>query len=128
MSETTAENETVDSLPVTPIVVETQTPKKKKKKKKYTRGLRGIQELMIAANKGHAKLASAVSIAVDDWVERCDKSQKKERDGILKDGPMNASRAFSKGFKEAAKAPDRFLDELEDSKLYKKRFKPFKMV
>lgn len=125
MSQTTAENETVDSQPVTPIVVETT---KSKKKKKYSRGLQGIQELMIASNKGHAKIASAINIAVDDWVQRCDKSKDKSRDGILKDGPMNASRAFSKGLQEAAKAPDRFLDELEDSKLYKKRFKPFKMV
>jgi hypothetical protein len=123
MSETTIANET----PVTPIVVETKQSKKKKKKK-YTRGLQGLQELMVASNKGHAKIASAISTAVDDWVERCDKSREKRRDGILKDGPMNASRAFSKGFKEAAKAPDRFLDELENSKLYKKRFKPFKMV
>lgn len=126
MSETIAENETAANPPMTPIVVEAK--KSKKKKKKYTRGLQGIQELMIASNKGHAKIASAINIAMDDWVERCDKSQGKERDGILKDGPMNASRAISKGFKEAAKAPDRFLDQLEDSKLYKKRFKPFKMV
>lgn len=125
MSETTAENNAMESIAATPIVVET---KKKKKKKKYTRGLQGIQELMVASNKAHAKIASAINTAVDDWVERCDKSQNKGRDGILKDGPMNASRAFSKGFKEAAKAPDRFLDELEDSKLYKKRFKPFKMI
>lgn len=106
-----------------PVVIE-----RKKRKKKYTKGLRAPQELLVVTSKASEKVAAAVQIALESWIERNDKSSEKRRDGLLKDGLMNIGRATHKGLRKALKAPETFMDELEETKLYKNRFKPLRLI
>lgn len=116
--------EVAEAPAIKPILVQPE----KKKKKKYSKGLRGPQELLVASSKGHEKVVAAVHVALEDWIERNDKSSTKRKDGILKDGLMNISRAAHKGLRKALKGPEKFMNELEKTKLYKKRFKPFRLI
>lgn len=106
-----------------PVVIEPR-----KRKKKYSKGLRAPQELLVVTSKATEKAAAAVQIALENWIERNDKSSEKRRDGLLKDGLMNIGRATHKGLRKALKAPETFMDELEETKLYKKRFKLFRLI
>ncbi|TAN49015.1 MAG: hypothetical protein EPN21_13355 [Methylococcaceae bacterium] len=106
-----------------PVVIEPR-----KRKKKYSKGLRAPQELLVVTSKATEKAAAAVQIALENWIERNDKSSEKRRDGLLKDGLMNIGRATHKGLRKALKAPETFMDELEETKLYKRRFKLFRLI
>lgn len=106
-----------------PIVI-----KLEKKKKKYSKGLRSPQELLVASSKAYSKVTAAAHSALEDFIERNDKSGSKRRDGIIKDGLINMGRATHKGLRKALDAPETFMDELEETKLYKRRFKLFRLI
>jgi hypothetical protein len=113
---------TPNSETIAPVVIEP-----KKRKKKYSKGLRAPQELVVATSKASEKVAAAVQIGLENWIERNDKSSTKRRDGLFKDGLMNIGRATHKGLRKVLKAPETFMDELEETKFYKKRLKPFRL-
>ena len=101
-------------------VITAEPKSKKKKKKKYSRLFRGVQEYERAYSKSAKRLSNAISIGIDEWIAKRDKSASKKRDGAIKDSLMNISKAVSKSLEEAAKVPYKLLDDIEQTKTYKK--------
>ncbi len=94
--------------------------KRKKKKKKYSRRNRSSQEFEVATTKSTRQITRAVDRGISEWTRLRRKSSRKKKDGAVKDSSRNARKALSKAVRIAGKAPKKFLDELESTRLYKR--------
>jgi len=105
----------VEAEPLAPVVepsVILGGKKKKKKKKRYTRSIRGVQRLEVGASKSQRRVAKAVVRGLNAWIDATDKSARKKRDGAVKDGLKNTSKAMRKALRTAAEAPADFIDQV----------------
>jgi hypothetical protein len=76
-----------------------------KKERRYSRGTQSAQELGRGFNKAAADLASAVSIALEEYKERANASSYEKKDGMLRDAVENLAKAVGEGMKKASDAP-----------------------
>lgn len=88
------------------IVTETKT---KKRKRRYTRGLSGIQHLERGVARSLDVMAEGFARVFSDYKKRSDKSARKKRDGALRDGLENWTKAMGKGMSISSKAPYKFV-------------------
>jgi hypothetical protein len=89
----------------TPLSSEAHVHVETKPKRKYSKGTEGVQKLGRGMNRAAADVASAVSIALESYRDRADKSSLEKRDGMLRDAVENMAKAAGKGVKRAADAP-----------------------
>lgn len=81
----------------------------KKKKRKYSRGLRTVQDAERGLARASATLGKAVARGLSVYRKRSNKSSRKKRDGAIRDGIENWTRAMSRGMRVASKAPYQFV-------------------
>ena len=93
------------ALWATPIVMKREKSRKKRKQK-YSRGTKGLQRLVLGFAEAGSRVAGGANRSAKNWVRRGKRSQRKRRDGLMRDSFKNAGKAFRKGSKEASKAPD----------------------
>jgi hypothetical protein len=79
--------------------------KKKKKKRRYTKGLRTIQNFERGVARSLDVLAEGFARVFSEYKERSEKSARKKRDGALRDGIENWTKAMGKGMSVSSKAP-----------------------
>ncbi len=90
-----------------PIVIEDK--KSKKKKRRYSRGLRAVQDLERGVTRSLETVTDGVARVFSEYSKRRNASSRKKRDGAIRDGIENWSRAVGKGMRVASKAPYRFV-------------------
>jgi hypothetical protein len=82
---------------------------KKKKKRRYTKGLRTIQRVERGVARSLDTLAEGLARGFSEYRKRSSKSSRKKKDGALRDGIENWTKAMSKGLSTASKAPNDFV-------------------
>lgn len=88
------------------VTVET---KPKKKKRRYTKGLSTVQHLERGVARSLDVMAEGVARVFSDYKKRSDKSARKKKDGALRDGIENWTKAMGKGMSISSKAPYKFV-------------------
>jgi hypothetical protein len=83
-----------------------------KKKRRYSRGLGTLQHLVRGAARSAETVTAGVARVFSTYNERSDKSARRKRDGALRDGIENWTKAFSKGLQVAGDAPYKFVKEV----------------
>lgn len=81
-----------------------------KRRKKHSRRVRDWQRLDEGISEATRDLAKAVDEAVCTWRDESRKSQKRRKDGALKDVLRNAGKALGEGLERAAEAPKDMTD------------------
>jgi hypothetical protein len=82
---------------------------KKKKKLRYSFGLGTIQHLERGVTRSLETVSKGVARTFSEYSERSDNSARKKRDGALRDGIANWTKALSKGMRIAGEAPYDFV-------------------
>jgi hypothetical protein len=82
---------------------------KKKKKRRYSFGLGTIQHLEHGVTRSLETVSKGVARTFSEYSERSDKSARTKRDGALRDGIENWTKALSKGMRIAGDAPYEFV-------------------
>ena len=100
-----------------PIVVEND--KKSKRKRKYSRGLRTVQDVERGISRSAETLSKAMVRTFSEYRKRSKKSSGKKRDGAIRDGIENWTKAMSKGMRVAADAPYKLAKSVNRGKLGK---------
>jgi len=85
---------------------------RKKKKRRYSFGLGTIQELERGVTRSLETVTKGVARTFSDYTDRSDKSARKKRDGALRDGIENWTKALSKGMRIAGDAPYDFVRQV----------------
>jgi hypothetical protein len=83
--------------------------KVKKKKRRYSAGLGTIQHLERGVTRSLETVTKGAARVFSEYSERSDKSARKKRDGALRDGIENWTKALSKGMRIAGHAPYDFV-------------------
>ena len=83
--------------------------KKKKKKLRYSFGLGTIQHLERGVTRSLETASKGVARTFSEYSERSGSSARKKRDGALRDGIANWTKALSKGMRIAGEAPYDFV-------------------
>src|ERR1700689_5173797 len=86
--------------------------KKKKKKRRYSFGLGTVQHLERGVTRSLETVSKGVARTYSDYSERSDKSARRKRDGALRDGIENWTKALSKGMRIAGDAPYDFVKQM----------------
>ena len=76
-----------------------------KEKPKYSKRWKKLQKFERRTSKCALRLADAITLGVNVWIEQRDESASKRKDGGLKDGRKNFSKALRKSIRKASKAP-----------------------
>ena len=84
----------------------------KKKKRRYSFGLGTIQHLERGVTRSLETATKGVARTFSEYSERSDKSARKKRDGALRDGIENWTKALSKGMRVAGEAPYEFVKQV----------------
>jgi hypothetical protein len=84
----------------------------KKKKRRYSRGLGTVQHLERGVARSMETLTKGVARVFSEYSERSDKSARRKRDGALRDGIENWTKALSKGMRIAGDAPYDFVSQV----------------
>jgi hypothetical protein len=105
------------STPMPPVIlrasIRASKPKaRKKKKRRYSFPLNTIQHLERGVTRSLETVTKGVARTFSDYTDRSDKSAHKKRDGALRDGIANWTKAFSKGMRVAGEAPFDFVKEV----------------
>jgi len=82
---------------------------RKKKKRRYSFGLGTIQHLERGVTRSLETVSKGVARTFSEYSERSDNSERKKRDGALRDGIENWTKALSKGMRIAGEAPYDFV-------------------
>jgi hypothetical protein len=82
---------------------------KKKKKRKYSSGLKGLQGLERGLTKSLGTVSDGLAKMYEVYNDRRDKSAGKKKDGALRDGLENWTKAMSKGMRIASNGPYDFV-------------------
>jgi hypothetical protein len=85
---------------------------KKKKKRRYSAGLGTIQHIERGVTRSLETVTKGVARVFSEYSERSDKSARKKRDGALRDGIENWTKALSKGMRIAGDAPYDFVKNI----------------
>jgi len=96
-----------------------RSPELPKEKRKYSRRMRGGQEIERGVSKAAATLGDAVAATFNSYKDRSNASSFKKRDGAVKDGIKNWTKAYGKGMKEASDAPYQLVKAVNTSKASK---------
>jgi hypothetical protein len=83
--------------------------KTKKKKRRYTKGLNAIQHFERGVARSMDVMAQGVARVFSDYKKRSDKSARKKKDGALREGLENWTKAMGKGMGISSKAPYTFV-------------------
>lgn len=94
--------------------------KKKKKKRRYTNGLGTIQNVERGVTRSLDTVSEGIAKVFSEYTKRSKKSSFKKRDGALRDGLENWTRALSKGMRVAGKAPYQFVKEVNSGRSSKR--------
>ena len=78
---------------------------KKKKKRKYSRGLKDVGRLERGAAKAARRMSRALDRGLLEYRRRSNRSARKRRDGAIRDGLENWSRALGKALRASSRAP-----------------------
>ncbi|MFZ0306232.1 MAG: hypothetical protein WAL75_26340 [Terracidiphilus sp.] len=89
-----------------------KSDKGKKKKRRYSAGLGTIQHLERGVARSLETVSKGVARVFSEYSERSDKSARKKRDGALRDGIENWTKALSKGMRIAGDAPYVFVKQV----------------
>ena len=81
----------------------------KKKKRRYSAGLGTIQHLERGVTQSLETVTKGVARTFSEYRERSNKSARAKRDGALRDGIENWTKALSKGMRIAGEAPYDFV-------------------
>jgi hypothetical protein len=81
----------------------------KKKKRRYSFGLGTIQHLERGVTRSLETVSKGVARTFSVYSERSDNSARKKRDGTIRDGIENWTKALSKGMRIAGEAPYDFV-------------------
>jgi hypothetical protein len=84
----------------------------KKRKRKYSRGLGTLQHVERGVTRSAATIAEGVAKVFTVYTERSDKSSRRKRDGALRDGIENWTKAMSRGLRVAGEAPYKLVREI----------------
>jgi hypothetical protein len=84
----------------------------KKKKRRYSFGLGTAQHLERGVTRSLETVSKGVARTFSEYSERSDKSSRKKRDGALRDGIENWTKALSKGMRIAGDAPYDFVKQV----------------
>jgi Family of unknown function (DUF6312) len=82
---------------------------KKKKKRRYTKGLRAVQQIERGLARSLDVFAEGVARTFSEYRKRSGKSARKKKDGALRDGIENWTKAIGKGISASSKAPYDFV-------------------
>ena len=82
---------------------------KKKKKRRYTKGLRAVQQIERGIARSLDVFAEGVARTFSEYRKRSGKSARKRKDGALRNGIENWTKAMSKGISASSKAPYDFV-------------------
>jgi hypothetical protein len=86
--------------------------KVKKKKRRYSAGLGTIQHVERGVTRSLETVTKGVARVFSEYSERSDASARKKRDGALRDGIANWTKALSKGMRIAGDAPYDFVKNI----------------
>jgi len=92
--------------------IRVKSGKGKKKKRRYSAGLGTIQHLERGVARSLETVSKGVARVFSEYSERSDKSARKKRDGALRDGIENWTKALSKGMRVAGDAPYDFVKQV----------------
>jgi hypothetical protein len=81
----------------------------KKKKRRYSFGLGTVQHLERGVTRSLETVSKGVARTFSEYSERSGKSARSKRDGALRDGIENWTKALSKGMRIAGEAPYDFV-------------------
>lgn len=104
-TKTTTEQKTVTGHAPLTEPADHSAPEEHERKRRYTGGTGILQEIGLGFNQAAVDLTRAVSVAMETYQERADRSSYDKRDGMVKDMLQNVTKAASAGLKEAADAP-----------------------
>jgi hypothetical protein len=90
------------------VTIETVT---EKKKRRYSPGLGTLQHVERGVTRSLGTVAEGVARVFSEYSKRSDKSARRKRDGALRDGIENWTKALSKGMQVAGDAPYKFVKE-----------------
>lgn len=82
---------------------------KKKKKRKYSKGLKAVQRIERGMARSLDVLAEGFARTFSEYKKRSGRSARKKKDGALRDGLENWTKAMSKGLSVSSKAPYDFV-------------------
>ena len=85
---------------------------RKKKKRRYSFPLDTIQHLERGVTRSIETVTKGVARTFSEYSERIDRSARKKRDGALRDGIENWTKALSKGMRIAGDAPYDFVKQV----------------
>jgi hypothetical protein len=85
---------------------------RRKKKRRYSFGLGTIQHLERGITRSLETVTKGVARTFSEYSERSDNSARKKRDGALRDGIENWTKALSKGMRIAGDAPYDFVKQV----------------
>ena len=89
-----------------------KTSGKKKKKRRYSFGFGTIQHLERGVTHSLDTVSHGVARTFSEYTDRSNKSSRKKRDGALRDGIANWTKALSKGMRIAGDAPFDFVKQV----------------
>jgi hypothetical protein len=89
--------------------IRVKSVRERKKKRRYSAGLGTIQHLERGVARSLETVSKGVARTFSEYRERSDKSASKKRDGALRDGIENWTKALSKGMRIAGDAPYDFV-------------------
>jgi Family of unknown function (DUF6312) len=84
----------------------------RKKKRRYSAGLGTIQNLERGVARSLETVTEGVARTFSEYRERSDKSARTKRDGALRDGIENWTKALSRGMRIAGNAPYDFVSRV----------------
>lgn len=122
MTQTSTETNSAQAVaapahPVRPVVilhesVRGNSAKGRKKKRRYSAGLGTIQHLERGVTRSLETVSKGAARVFREYSERSDKSARRKRDGALRDGIENWTKALSKGMRIAGDAPYDFVRQV----------------
>jgi len=101
-----------------PIVIRLDN-KKKNKKRRYTRGMRTMQEFELGFTRSTERIGKAVSRGLSVYRRRRNKSSRNRRDGAIRDGIENVSRAVGRALRTGSDAPYQFAKAINSRRFSK---------
>lgn len=81
-------------------------------KRKYSKGTRDFQKVAEGFGRGAEKLADGVKKGFSEYRERSESSADSQKDGMIRDLPVNVAEAFAEAVSTAAKAPAEVAREI----------------
>lgn len=115
---TAKEQAAPDPVLLTPILLK-RGKKRKKRKKRYTRGSKQAQRFLFGLSRAGYRATNSLAEGMNTFVKRSRKSQRKRRDGLIRDAFRNASVGFADGVSELGKAPNEIARRVSGRRVWR---------